>query len=127
MRRQLGTTVVRGSYTCLPTFSSPTPQVTLRHGCGSTASVTRTRRVSTAGALQSWVFFIASFVRGVVGLHPQCHLVDACTCSSCGCRVVYQLAVLRFWLVVSGSQVSLHVGSRRGHTFGTRSEFCTRG
>ena len=101
--RQLGTTAGRGSYTCLPTFSSPTPPVTLRRGCGSTASLTGTRWVSTAGALQCWGFFTGSFARRVVELRPQCHLVDACTCSSCGCGLVYQLAVLRFWLVVSGS------------------------
>ena len=103
MRRQLGTTAWHGSYTCLPAFSSPTPQVTLRHGCGSTALVTGTRRVSIVEALQSWVFFTASITRGVVGLHPQHHLVDACTCSSCGCGLVYQLPVLRFLLIVIGS------------------------
>ncbi|XP_066322387.1 uncharacterized protein [Miscanthus floridulus] len=31
-----------------------------------------------------------------------------------------KLAVLRFWLIMSGSQVSLHVSNRRGCTFGTR-------
>jgi len=125
MRRQLGTTTGHGSYTCFPMFSSLTPWVTLHRGCGSTASVTGTRRVSTAGALQSWVFFTGSFARGVVGLHPQRHLVDACTCFSCGCGLVYQLVVLRFWLLVSGSLVSLHVDSRRGCTFGTRLGFHT--
>ena len=103
MRRQLGTTTGRESYTYLPTFSSPMPRVTLRRGCGSTASVTGTRWVNTAGALQCWVFFTGSFARPIVGLRPQCHLVDACTYSSCGCGLVYQLTVLRFWLVVSGS------------------------
>ena len=39
------------SYTYLPAFSSPTPWVTLCHGCESTALVIGTRRVSTAGAL----------------------------------------------------------------------------
>ena len=127
MRRQLGTTVGRGSYTCLHAFSSPTPRVTLHPGCGSTASQTGTRRVTTAGALQSWVFYTGSCVRGVVGLRPTCHLVDACTCSSCGCGLVFQLAVQRFWLIVSGSKVSLQVGTRCGCTFGTRSGFHTRG
>ena len=123
MRRQLGTTTGRGSYTCLPAFSSSTPRVTLRPGCGSTALVTGTRRVTTARALHSWVFYTGSYARGVVGLRPTRHLVDACTCYSCGCGLVFQLAVQRFWIVVSGSKVSLQVGSRHGRTFGTRSGF----
>ena len=80
-------------------------------GCGSTASLTGTRRVSTTRALQCWVLFTGNFARRVVGLCPHRHLVDACTCSSCGCGLIYLLAVLRFWLVGSGSQVSLYVGS----------------
>ena len=88
MRRQLGTTAGRGSYACLPTFSSPMPWVTLCCGCGSTALVTGTRQVSTAGALQCWVFFTGSFARRVIELHPQRHLVDACICSSCGCGLI---------------------------------------
>ena len=35
---------------------------------------------------------------------------------SCGCGLVFQLAVLRFWIIVSGSKVSLQVGSRHGLT-----------
>ena len=89
MRRQLGTTAGRGSYTCLPAFSSMTPWVTLHHGCGSTASLTGTRRVSTAGALQCWLFFTGSFARRVIGLRPHPHLVDACIYSSCECGLVY--------------------------------------
>ena len=54
----------------LPAFSSLIPPVTVRPGCGSTASVTRTRRVTIAGALQSWVFYTGSCARGVVGLRP---------------------------------------------------------
>ena len=125
MRRQLDTTVGHGSYTCLPTFSSLMPWVTVRPRCGSTASVTRTRRVTTAGALQSYVFYTGSCARGVIGLRQTRHLVDACTCYSCGCGLVFQLAVLRFWIIVSGSKVSLQDGSRRGHTFGTRLGFHT--
>ena len=125
MRRWLGTTAGRGSYTFLPAFSFATPRVTVRPGCGSTASVTGTRRVCTAGALQSCVFYIGSCARGVVGLRPTHHLVDACTCYSCGCGLVFQLAIQRFWLIVSGSKVSLQVDSRCGRTFGTRSGFHT--
>jgi hypothetical protein len=50
--RQFSTTVGCGSYTCLAVFSSPMEQGTLRRGCGSTASQTRIRRVTIAGALQ---------------------------------------------------------------------------
>ena len=89
MRRQLGTTVGRGSYTCLPMFSSPTPWVIVRPGCGSTASVTGTRRVRIAGALQSCVFYTGSYARGVVGLRLTHHLVDACSCYSCGCGLIF--------------------------------------
>ena len=67
MRRQLGTTVGHGSYTYLPTFSSLTPWVTVRPGCGSTASVTGTRRVTTAGALQSCVFYTDICAKGQGG------------------------------------------------------------
>ena len=127
MRRWLGTTAGRGSYTFLLAFSFPMPQVTMRPGCGSTASVTGTRRVSTARALQSCVFYTGSCARGVVGLRRTRHLVDACTYYSCGCGLIFQLVVQRFWLVVSGSKVSHQVASRRGRTFGTRSGFHTRG
>ena len=127
MRRQLGTTAGHGFYTCLPMFSSSMPWVTLCRGCGSTASVTGTRRVSTAGALQSCVFYTGSYARGVVGLWRTRHLVDACTCYSCGRGLIFQLVVQRYWLIVSGSKVSLQVASRRGRTFGTRSGFRTRG
>ena len=127
MRRWLGTTARHGSYTFLLAFSFPTLWVTMRHGCGSTALVTGTRRVSTAGALQSCVFYTGSCARGVVGLRRTRHLVDACTCYSCRCGLVFQLVVQRYWLVVSGSKVSLQVVILRGRTFGTRSGFRTRG
>jgi hypothetical protein len=107
MRRRLGTTAGHGSYTFLHVFSFSTPRMTVRPGCGSITSVTRTRRVSTAGALQSCVFYTGSCARGVVGLRPTRHLVDTCTCYSCGCGLVLQLVVQRFWIVVSGSKVSL--------------------
>ena len=93
MRRQLGTTTGRGYYTCLPAFSSPTPRVILRRGYGSTASLTGTRRVSIAGALQCWVFFTGSFARRVVGLCLEHHLVDVCTYYSCGCGLIFQLVI----------------------------------
>ena len=127
MRRRLCTTAGHGSYTFLLAFSFQTRRVTMRPGCGSTASVTGTRRVSTTRALQSCVFYTGSCARGVVGLRRTRHLVDACTCYSCGCGLVFQLVVQRYWLVVSGSKVSLQVASRRGRTFGTRSGFRTRG
>ena len=89
MRRQLGTTAGSGSYTCLPVFSSLTPWVTLHPGCGSTASVTGTRWVTTAGALQSCVFYTSSCARGVIGLRLTRHLVDACTYYNCGYELVF--------------------------------------
>jgi hypothetical protein len=89
MARQLVTTAGHGSYTCLPVFSSPTQWGTLHRGCESIASLTGTRRVSIAGALQCWLFFTSSFARRVIGLHPQSHLVDACTYFSRGCGLIY--------------------------------------
>ena len=80
MRRRLGNTAGRGSYTFLLAFSFQTRRVTMHPGCGSTASVTGTRRISTAGALQSCVSYTGSCARGVVGLWRTRHLVDACTC-----------------------------------------------
>jgi hypothetical protein len=49
--RQFSTTVGRGSYTCSAMFSSSMEWGTLRRGCGSTASLTGTRRVTPARAL----------------------------------------------------------------------------
>jgi len=106
--RQLGTTIgawILHLFTCV-LFPK---RGTLHHGCTSTASLTGTRRVSTVGALQCWLFFTGSFARRVIRLHPQPHLVDASTYYSCGCGLVYQLAVSRFCLIVTSSQVFLHV------------------
>jgi hypothetical protein len=118
--RQFSTTVGRGSYTCLVVFSSPTEWGTLHRGCGSTASQTRIRRVTTAGALQCWLSFTVSFVRCVDGLHSQPHLVGVCTYSSCGCGRGFQLHVLWCGLLATGSQCRTHVYSRCGRTCGTR-------
>jgi hypothetical protein len=41
---------------------------TLHRECGSTASLTGTRQVTTAGALQCWLSFTASFARRVGSL-----------------------------------------------------------
>jgi hypothetical protein len=62
--RQFSTTIGRGSYTCSTVFSSPTERGTLCHGCGSTASQTRTRWVTTA-RLCSVGFPLLSALRGV--------------------------------------------------------------
>ena len=63
MRRQLGTTTGRGSYTYLLVFSSPTPWVTLRCGCGSTASLPRTGSVQLG--LCSVGFSLPAALRGL--------------------------------------------------------------
>jgi hypothetical protein len=118
--RQFRTTVGRGSYTCLALFSSPMERGTLCRRCGSTASQTGTRRVTTAGALLCWLSFTVSFARRVGGLHSQPHLVGVCTYSSCGCGRGFQLLVPWCWLLVTGSQCRTHVYSRRGRTCGTR-------
>ena len=89
MRRWLGTTAGRGSYTFLLAFSFQTRRVIMHPGCGSTALVTGTKRVSTAEALQSCVFYTGSCARGVIDLRRTHHLVDACTCYSCGCGLVF--------------------------------------
>jgi hypothetical protein len=115
MSRQSSTTVGRGSYTCLALFFSPTERGTLRHGCGSTASRTRTRRVTTAGALQCWLSFTVGFARRIGGLHSQPRLVGVRTYSSCGCGRDFQLLVPWCWLLVTSSQCRTHVYSRRGY------------
>jgi hypothetical protein len=118
--RQFSTTVGRGSYTCLALFSSPTERATLHRGCGSTASQTRTRWVTTAGALRCWLSFTVSFARRAGDLHRQPHLVGVCTYSSCGCGHGCQLLIPWCWLLMTGSQCITHVYSRRGCTCGTR-------
>jgi hypothetical protein len=120
MTRQFSTTAGHGSYTWSAMFSSPIERGTLHRGCGSTASLTRTRRVTTAGALQCWLSFTASFARRVSGLHSQPHLVGGCTYSSCGYSHDFQLLVPWCGLLMTGSQFSTHVYSRHGCTSGTR-------